>query len=215
MSKIAIITANLGNFDKMIDPVKQSVSCDFYRFTDENFPPRFNSMTPRLQARIPKMWSWQMVSGYNYYLWVDSSCTLANPDSVKWFLKQCEFTDLVVFKHPNRNSIKEEADYLKERLAMKCPYITPRYENELIDEQVSAIKEDKDYVDDKLYASTAFMYKNSGRVHGLLSHWWTHTSRYHSVDQLSFPYVIWKSKCSVKVIPDSYLKTPYLTYIRK
>lgn len=214
--KILVLSANLGGFEqKIVENVPQSVKIDQFRFTDENFPPRFNSMAPRLQARIPKMWSWKMVPGYNYYIWVDGSCNLSHPDSVKWFLDQCKYTDLAVFKHPNRNSIQEEADYLKQRLAIKCPYITPRYENEMIDEQLAVIKEDKEYVDNKLYASTAFIYKNSGRVHGLLSHWWTHTSLYHSIDQLSFPYVIWKSKCSVKVIPESYLKTPYLTYTRK
>ena len=214
--KIALISANLGGFEqKIVENVPQSVKIDQFRFTDENFPPRFNSMTSRLQARIPKMWGWKMVPGYNYYIWVDSSCSLSHQDSVKWLLDQCKNTDLAVFKHPNRNSIQEEADYLKQRLAMKCPYITPRYENEMIDEQLAAIKEDGDYVDDKLYASTAFIYKNSGRVHGLLSHWWTHTSLYHSIDQLSFPYVIWKSKCSVKVIQESYLKVPYLKYTRK
>jgi hypothetical protein len=215
MAKTVVITTNLGNFDKQVDPVSQSVKYDFFRFTDDNFPPRLNSMTPRLQARIPKCYSWQMVPDYNYYIWVDSSCSLSHPDSVRWFLKQCENTDFAFFKHPNRNSIQEEADYLKLRLENGCSYITPRYENELIDEQLKAIRDDKDFVDDKLFASTAFIYKNSGRTHGMLSHWWHHISRYHSIDQLSLPYVLWKSKCSFKTILESYLKVPYLQYTRK
>ncbi|GAF81593.1 unnamed protein product, partial [marine sediment metagenome] len=55
--QVAVSTANLGNFDKQIEYIPQSVEYDFFRFTDENFPPRACSMQPRLQARIPKMFS--------------------------------------------------------------------------------------------------------------------------------------------------------------
>ena len=213
--KILIHTANLGNFDKRIANVEQTMEHDFFRFTDENFPPRHCSMKPRLQARIPKMSGWQMKPGYDFYVWVDSSCILAKEDSLQWLVDNCMVADFVVFKHPQRNSIQEEADYLKKRLDKKCPYITPRYENELIDEQLSVIKDDKNYVDDHFFASTVMVYKNTEKAHNALRDWWYHTSRYHSIDQLSLPYVLWKSGCTVNVIPDNYMETPYLKYVRK
>jgi len=212
--KIAIITANFGNFDKIIDPVEQSMTNDFYRFTDENFPRRHCSMSSRLQARIPKTFGWQMIPGYDYYIWVDSSCTLSHVDSVKWFIERCGDADLASFKHPNRNTIQEEADYMKKRLAMKCPYITPRYENELIDEQLAEIFADKEFVDNRLFATTALIYKNNDKVREMLKQLWYHTSRYHTNEQLSFPYVLYKTKCMVNTIPENYMKIPYLTYVR-
>ena len=69
-NKIAIITANMGNFDKNIDPVEQSVKADFFRFIDSNFPPRYQAMTSRFQARIPKMFGWQMNPGYDFYIYI-------------------------------------------------------------------------------------------------------------------------------------------------
>jgi hypothetical protein len=208
--KICILTANLGNFDKRIDPVVQSVPCDFRRFTDENFPPRKASMTPRLQARIVKMFGWQMVPGYEIYIWVDSSCSFQNPDSVRWLVDQCH-GDVAVFKHPNRGTVELEANYLKARLAKKCPYITPRYENELIDEQLEAIRS---IPDNHLFASTVIVYKNNEKVHKMMKEWWYHTSRFHSIDQLSLPYAIQKTNCEYNIIPDDYTKTPYITYVR-
>ena len=97
--KTIILTANLGNFDKRILNVEQTIPHDFYRFTDENFPPRHGSMTPRLQARIPKMMGWQMKPGYDYYVWVDASCRLSDRNSLKWLLMQCEDYDFAVLKH--------------------------------------------------------------------------------------------------------------------
>jgi hypothetical protein len=196
---------------------------DFYEFTDKNFPVRHCSMTPRLQARIPKMFGWQMAPGYDYYVWVDASYALLHPDSVKWFIDQCEDVDIAVLKHPMRNTIQEEADYLKGRLLKEKgnlkndPYVTKRYENELIDEQLDEIRSDKEYVDNSLFASTALVYHNTEKVRGMMKEWWYHTSRYHSVDQLSLPYVLFKFKCDVRVIPVSHhhdFKIPYLTLVR-
>ena len=220
--KIAVITANMGNFDNPVENVKQSVNHDFYRFTNENFPPRHCSMTPRLQARIPKMFGWEMVPGYDYYLWVDASYSLQHTDSVKWFIEQCRDVDMAVLKHPMRKTIQEEADYLKKRLVeekagKKEPYVISRYENELIDEQLATIKRDEEFVDNYLFASTALIYRNTEKVQGMLKDWWFHTSRYHSVDQLSLPYVIWKHRLDLRIIPTERhhdFRIPYLTLVR-
>ena len=211
---VAVITANLGNFDPKADYVEQSLPYDFYRFTDENFPPRYNSMTPRLQARIVKMFGWQMVPAHDYYIWVDASCIMSHRDSVKWFLEQCKDVDMAVFKHPERNSIQEEADFLKERLKKNDRYLTSRYKNELIDEQLAVINADKGFADQNLFASTAFIYRNNSKVQNVMFHWWHHTSRYHSIDQLSLPYVLFKQRCKIRIIPDNYLKIPYLKHVR-
>lgn len=215
MVKIAVITASLGNFDIIHPYCKQSLPYDYYAFTDKNFPPRFNSMTPRLQARIVKMFGWQMVPLHDYYIWVDASCILSDKDSVKWFLEKCQGVDMAVFKHPNRGTIQEEADYLKERLKINDPYITSRYKNELIDEQLAEIKNNKGFSDQNLFASTAFVYRNIPKVQNVMKEWWYHTSRYHSIDQLSLPYVLMTQRCSVRIVPENYLKIPYLKQVRK
>jgi len=207
--KIAVITANMGNFDKQVDPVPQSLPFAFFRVTDHDFPLRDRAMTPRLQARIPKMFGWQMFPGYDIYIWVDSSCQLSHPDSVKWFWEQMGYEkDMAVFKHPNRKTVQEEADYIKQRLAKNCPYITPRYKNELIDEQLKEIDPSA-----QLYASTAFIYRNIPVVQKALKEWWYHTSRFHIVDQLSMPFAL--REIEKTEIPQSYLKIPYLKYVRK
>lgn len=213
--KIAVITANLGRFDPQIEYVPQNMPYHFYRYTDENFPPRFNSMTPRLQARIAKMFAWQMMPNYDFYLWVDASCILSDKNSIKWFIEKCKDVDMAVFKHPERNTIAEEANFLRERLKRNDPYIISRYKNEFIDGQMAEINSNKSFSDQNLFASTAFIYKNTPRIRNVMFHWWYHTSRYHSIDQLSLPYVLFTEPCKVRIIPDNYLKIPYLKHVRK
>lgn len=209
MGEIAVISANLSGFEKPVEHAQQSVDCDFHHFTDENFPPRFNSLSPRLQARIPKMFGWQLKPGYGYYIWVDSSCRLSSEGSIQWFLSKLGDNDFAVFKHPHRDTVQQEADYLKKRLAIGCPYITPRYQNEDIDGQLAEVEPDQE-----LYASTAFIYRNTPKVRQAMKDWWYNTSRFHSIDQLSLPYVLFENGCTVEVIPDNYLKCEALEYVR-
>src|SRR3989344_702108 len=114
--KIAIISVNLGGFDKETHHVPQSLAHDYFMFTDENFPPRFNSLTPRLQAKIPKFFGWQLAPGYDYYVWLDGSFTITHPDTIKWLLQNCEGVDFAVFKHDKRQTIAEEAARVKKGL---------------------------------------------------------------------------------------------------
>lgn len=207
MPKIAVISASLGGFDKEQAHEKQSIKCDFYHFNDASLPTRINALTPRLHARMVKMFSWQLVPNYDYYLWIDSSCRLSHKDSVKWFMDQIGNSNVAVFKHPHRNTVQEEANYLKERLEITCPYITPRYAGEDIDGQLAAVN-----VEAPLYASTAFIYRNVPSVQAALKEWWYHTTRFHSIDQLSFPAAL--QICGANVIDENYLKIPWIEYVR-
>lgn len=222
--KLLIYTANLGGFDKRQENVEQELpegiyQIEYWRCTDEDFPPRFNAMTPRLQARIVKMFGWQMKPGFDYYLWVDSSCRLPQSYSATWFMEQLgdwefpkDMKDIAVFRHNKRQTVQQEADFLRERLILevegkKQPYVLPRYENEDIDGALSEVNPSGG-----LYASPAFIYHNNEYIHRMMKEWWYQTSRYHSIDQLGLPHAL--ERVSHKVIDMDYLKCPYLEYTR-
>lgn len=207
---IAVITANLGAFDKEYEPVEQSVQADFFKFTDANFPPRSKAMTSRLQARIPKMFGWQMKPGYDAYIWYDSSLAVTSKDMVAWFTEQLGDADAVFLKHPERNTVHEEAAFIKEKVFLNHYYLAPRYAGELIDEQMAEVGNAG-----PLIASTTFMYRNNDNVHALMKEWWYHTSRYHIVDQLGLPYAIVNSGCKVNITNDNYLHLTHMKHMRE
>lgn len=215
--QLLVYTANFANFDKRQENEEQELSkglkrIDYWRCTESDFPQRYNAMTPRLQARLVKMFGWQFKPDYDVYLWVDSSCRLSKPDSVSWFMDALGEGDIAVFKHPHRENIKEEADYLKERIELelegnKKEYVLPRYDGEDID---GAVEEAGPTA--PLYASTAFIYRNTPEVHGALKAWWYHTSRFHSIDQLGFSWAIEDLKKTV--ILKDYMNCDYLEFTR-
>lgn len=216
--KVALLSANLGGFDKPVDPIKQNLPDDveltFHRFTDEDFPP-ITGLTPRMQYRIPKTHSWQMFPGYDYYIWFDGSLSPQHTESVKWLLEKCAGYDVALFKHPWRRTMKEETDHIEEYLKKDNDYITSRYKNGLHKEQLAVCLADPDFKDTVLYTSTAFVYKNTSKVQKALQDWWYHGSRYFTVDQIVLPYIVWKHGLKVNLIPDNQYKIPYLTFVSR
>lgn len=208
--RTAILSANLGGFDTPPLNLNQKVDhfISEHIFTDDDFPP-ITGLTPRFQYRIPKLFGWQMLPGYDIYIWHDSSMSLIHQESAKWFIDQLGDADMAFFKHPWRNTIKEEVDHVEQKLQEGNKYITSRYKNGLHKEQYAQIIGNPSYVDDKLYASTAFAYRNTEAVRLALADWWLQQSRYFTVDQIALPYVIRNLK--VNMLTDDLFKNhPYI-----
>lgn len=208
--KTAIVTANLGGFDNVSPHVEQSIAYDYHLFTDENFPPRHCAMTPRMQARMPKCFAYEMVPGYDYYLWIDGNLTLKHNDSLKHFFDKIEGHDLVVLNHDRRPDIRQETRYIRKAVRQQSKYIVKRYENELLAEQYKFVCDDKDYVDDTLYMTGVFLYKNTPKVQAAMKEWWHFVSRYHIVDQIGFVYAMRKAGLKINALDDKYTDCWYL-----
>lgn len=203
--KVLVHSANLGGFDKMKPHAIQSVLHDYHISNDDNFPPRAKAMSPRLQARIPKCFGWQMSPGYDYYMWIDGNLTLKHPNSLSHFLEPLlDGHDVVALRHHRRPNIRQEVRYIRKGINQQSRYIVGRYEGELLKEEYEAIENDKDYIDDALLLSGAFAYRNSPEVQQALKEWWYHISRYHIVDQIGFVYSLKKAGLKIKMFDDLY-----------
>jgi hypothetical protein len=218
--KLALISANLGGYEQCSAwrsdlMVPHGVRVDVHRFTDSNFPPRTKAMTSRLQAGIPKWYGWQMVPDYDAYIWIDASCA-PNLNAVEWFLDHLGDRQIAVFQHPERRSIQAEYEFMIKRMARPGEtYLNARYAGEDLRGQFESIAADRRYVDDKLYASTAFIYRPTASIRDAFADVWTNKARFLLHDQLIFPYALWKHSCQVNVIPDNYLQCEGLTFVRR
>ena len=217
--KIAILSANLGEFDTTPkDPVKQDLpegyEVTFHRFTDKDFPP-IAGLTGRFQYRIPKLFGWQMFPGYDIYIWLDASMSLQRSDSVKYLLDNLRSLDAAFFRHPWRGTVKQEVQHLEEKLLQKNKYLLPRYENGLHKEIYNEILLDKTFRDENLYASNVFIYRNNERVQAMMKEWWYLQSRYFTCDQIALSWAIHKTQTAVMKIPDNLFKIGYISLVSK
>jgi len=214
--KICILSANLGSFDKVVDPVAQETEHEvvFHRFTDDNFPP-ITGLTPRFQYRLPKLFGWEMMAGFDLYIWLDGSMSFTRPDCVEWFVAQLGSADAAFFKHPQRQTMREEVEHLEEHLKKGKPYITARYKNGLHKEMLNQAIADKGFADIELYTSTAFIYRGNDRARKMMLDWWHWQSRYYTCDQVALPYAIYQSGAIVRKINVDQYKTPFLSLVSK
>lgn len=216
--RVALITANLGR----IDPDLQCHHCDQvlpegwefdrYYFTEANFPLRPNAMHPRLQAKIPKMFGWKILPGYDYYIWLDAAFSLSHEGSVMWLVGQCRKADLAIFRHPERNSIQEELEYVEAKMSEGLEYLINRYAGEPMREQVQTYLQDKRFVDNGLFAGGAFIYRDNPLARQLLSDWFSHCCLHSVQDQLSLPYLVQLTGCRVRRFNENELNNPYVKY---
>jgi hypothetical protein len=216
--KLAILSANLNNFDTVKPPVDQTLPegierIDYHCYTDDDFPP-ITGLTPRLQYRIPKLYGWEMFPGYDYYIWLDGGCSLLRPDCVEYYLEQLGDADIAFFKHPTRSNLREEVAHIQEHLDLGKPYITSRYKNGLHQEFLDKILTEG-YPDKTLYASTVFIYRNTDKVSNFLEEWWKLQSRYFTCDQVQLSYALWKHNMDVVTFDQPIYKTGFMSLVSK
>ena len=217
--RIGLLSANLGGFENPVPHVPQVMrdgSEVISRLvTDADFPPRSKTILPRMQMGAVKRFAWEWIPNCDVYVWVDSSVTLFRPDSVQWFVDTLGAFDVTLLPHPDRHSIREEAEFLRAKLAAGHAYLTGRYANERLDDQLAAILDTPGFVDDKLFASTAFAFRNRPAVRDMCKEWWYHVTKYHALDQLSLPFVVWQHHLSIGYLSGSLYRHEHLTYTRK
>ena len=215
--KIAIISANLGGYEIEVPWTPQVVPgalVTIYRLTDATCPPRYKAMLPSLQCGIAKMFGWQLFPGHDVYIWIDASRGLLRPDTAAWFCHQADGADLLLFRHPERATVREEYEFVRAKLEAGSRYLTKRYAGEWLEDQYAAVRYRPDAT---LYASTAFLYRPTSVIRALLKDWWYHKTRYLLHDQIALPSLVETARAlgaQVKVIDDSVYACAHLPMTR-
>lgn len=223
--KIAIVTSIYGNYDsfKSQDNVEYSDSVDWYCFTDnpkisaskkwkiittpyhsiinsdylqyKNYYNNINNekLYNMMSAKYYKIQSHKIgiLQKYDYFIWVDGSIFLRDKFIKNMNLLIKNNYNLINFKHSVRNNVKSELD----------ASMYNKYKNQNLEYQYSQYINDG--FNDKmgLYENTVFVRKNNNSINKLFDLWWVHNLKYSFQDQISYPYVLWKSKINVdKVI---------------
>ena len=120
--KIAVITSSIGN-TKLLDPIPFD-DVDYHAFVDYEddtawikhpiFPFSVDTRYKnRRDAKVYKVLPFAFLPDYDYYFWIDSTHILEqNPyEVIEKYLKD---SDVAVFKHPERDCIYIEGEFVKQ-----------------------------------------------------------------------------------------------------
>lgn len=143
----------------------------------------------RMKAREIKTNIHKFVPDTDYWLWIDNNCQLqCNPHKFLQYLEGC---DIVVMPHPERSNIIEEASILFKWNPEQCQGI-----QEAINHYYS-----EGYVPNDLYETKVLMRRNNEKIKKFNSLWWKEIQTHSIRDQISFPYISWKTKTFINTFP--------------
>lgn len=204
--KIAVITANVGNFDipKLIP--NQSVEYDLIRIDDVNIVG-----DNRHKAKHPKMQS-HLLNDADIHIWIDSSVQVKNENFVKYMVEQLGDNDIAIGKHNVRNCAYKEIDYVCSEIMKGNEYLKRRYDFDTLLDVKKYLKTLNFEHNKGLWACGIFARKNNNKVNAIFDKWWENECKYLTNDQPMFAYLAQQMKVNT-ITWNTLLDNEYFTLI--
>lgn len=199
--KVTVISANIGDFDYDQDHVQQNMECDFYHFTENNLPVPLPNLNNRLKGKWLKTQMHRAVPGYDVYIWLDGRVRITSPFFVKNYIDLLKGVDMVATLHPDRTNVYEELEYMMMEIERGEPYLTARYANEPLREELDFYKTTEFPADYPLYAALAFAMWSNDKVKQFTTDWWLSCIEWSNFDQSQFSYHLWRHGMRSNTIP--------------
>ena len=140
---------------------------------------------------IMKMIHLGFLPDYDYYFWIDSTHTLqANPQEV--IDKYLTDSDVAVFKHPQRDCIYIEGEFVKQ-----IKFDHPN----LLEDQLEFYKDMCYPKNNGLYELPVRVQRNTKLTQQMGWMWWEQICMFSSRDQISFPFVCHQLGIKPSILP--------------
>jgi hypothetical protein len=208
--RVCIYTSIYGNYDHLLQPVAQSIDCDFLCFTDAPWPARDGawrvirsnrnpSFHPRMRAKYFRCMNHEVFPNgrlawryapfarrprYDYIIWIDGCLRIKSPTFAAEFIAHVGEHGLAMFIHPDRDCIYDE---LQASIGMR------KYRGLKLPEQVEAYRAEGYPEHAGLMATTLIARRVGHPMHEAVNiGWWNENLKWTYQDQLSLPVVLWR-----------------------
>lgn len=196
--KIAIVCANYGGFDLRKEiPIQNFDSYGVHYFHENNSPFPFTALDNRMKAKYFKLQAHKILPDFDAYIWIDGAFKIKSENFVSKMISELHGNDIAVTKHPDRNCIFAEADFVLSGLNRGSKYFQSRYAASRLELEISRYQS---FQKGKgLYACGLFARWNNDHVNNFFDKWWERCLQYSAFDQLSFP--ILAEENNIKINP--------------
>lgn len=212
-SKIAIYTCIVGDYDKIHEPSYVNENIDYYIFTDQDVPENsawtkiditslheYGKLTPIVLNRMIKISPHHFLPDYDYTVYVDGNIKII----ADLMPIVCNMGDAIIGMHTH--AIRD-CIFLEKNGIM----LLKKADLNLMRMQLESYKEDGFPAHFGLFQNSILIRKNCDQCRRLMDMWWREYQKYPTRDQLSLPYVMWKSGidiASIKILGKNVLKNP-------
>lgn len=202
--KIAVYTSVFGNYDPITEPFYASPYCDYFAITDQEIPSSsiwkkidtnlidgFNKMDGYHKSKFCKMFPHVLFPEYDFSIWVDGNVQIV-ADLYPLVDRMNETTFIGAFANPLHRCIYTEAKF----------NLVRNYANsELLRKQIELYRADGFPVNFGMREFSIIVREHKDpRCIDLMNKWWNEVNNYTMRDQISFPYILWKSGYDINTI---------------
>lgn len=192
MNSIAVYTAVTNGYDAL-NRAPEIDGVDFIVFSDRAMgggnwqwrplPDEVAELSPRMQAKWPKLLPHLAVPNHEVTVWIDASHRIISPAAIQEIVARLASgsAGFILHKHPWRDCIYDEATASMELW---------KYASQPIEEQVAAYREDGHPEHWGLWACGSMARVNGERINAAMEHWWQECTTWSYQDQLSLPVVM-------------------------
>jgi GT2 family glycosyltransferase len=212
---LCVYTTIFGDYDTLKPWPEQNIPASYYVITDNPAiqapgwktivvdTPR-GDMHPRMRAKFYKMFPWEVkeLAEAKISVFIDASIQVESNMFLDLIVREFKH-DMLMFKHPNRNCIYEEA---------KASLPLVKYQSENIQGQIDFYSKFHPK-NAGLYACGILVRRRTDAVNKLMADWWWENIKYTYQDQLSFPVVARANKFTPDVFSIHQYKNEYFKVI--
>lgn len=194
--KIAVITANIGNFDeKRTPPLMEGV--DFFYYTEENLPAPLPNLNNRLKGKYIKTQPHRFLP-HDIFIWLDASVEILSADLITHCIAELsDGNDVVISHHAERHNVYDELHYIQKLIVEGNQYVIDRYAKEPLQEELDFYSREGMPDEFALFNCYCFARKNNFFVNSVFDDWWNGIIQYCNFDQTMFSYVAWKNNLRI------------------
>ena len=179
----------MGGFDA---PKQQPIPVRYYDDTNAHFP-MFNQ-DARMKAKFYKMLS-HRVSDAPLLGWIDGNVQVKKDLGM---LEAMGSADIVISRHPTRNTATEEANFILRELHKDNIYLAKRYDYYTIAKEIESIP--VPWRTNGLYWCGLFLRRNNPKVNAAFEDWFMENVLWSTFDQNSFVKIIHKYELKVATV---------------
>lgn len=190
---IAVISASIGDFDTPKLFPEQDIECDYYYFTETPTP--FHSSDSRLKAKYFKMLAHEIMP-HDILVWVDGNVQIKTSSFIREFINEMGNADVCLAKHPFRDSVYNEADFIASEIDKGNKYFLQRYSKESILQEVGSMRKDIK----GLYWCGLFARRNNTKVNAAFCDWFLENVLWTNFDQNNFVKIVYKHNLKINTI---------------
>lgn len=199
--EVTVFTAIFGDYDTLKLQPEQTINCRFVCFTDNPdlrierwaekqweviVTDKNPDLHPRMKAKRHRLHPYEYFDGLVMYM--DGTARLKRWDSVEFFTNQLKSSDLLCFRHPERDGIVKEMEFIcnwDENRWKKYKWLPLR-------EQVQSYI--NNWFPDNIGLSAAWLliHRKSDKLIDFLEKWYQENVKWTYQDQLSLEPMIYK-----------------------